>query len=333
MLNKRTRVKGGLSLLFIYPIWAFGLECANPSYSSQLGTEQLKTDLEILASDDFAGRRAGTKGAKMARDYLAKRYREIGLAKIKPIRQTTDEIAQEEGLDNHYFHLFSMNGLFNDKYGINVVGLKRGTEFPDRYIVITAHYDHLGKKGGKTFNGADDNASGVAGMLSVAERLQSKPTRYSFVFLATDFEEAGLYGAKAFVENPPIPRENIELNVNLDMISQPGRRNKLFVAGTKNNEQLKALLAQVQTEAGLCLVAGHDGRTKSRFTPDYIDWRRASDHWAFVRRDIPYLFVSVDEHRFYHKASDTFENVPLDFYYSAVDSVHLLIEQVDLLAL
>ena len=112
-----------------------------------------------------------------------------------------------------------------------MVAWLEGTQYPDKYIVITAHYDHLGKSGGKIYNGADDNASGVAAMLSIAEQLRRSRPKHSVIFLATDAEEKGLYGAKAFVQKPPVEISSIRFNLNLDMLAQGGGTSpKLYVS-------------------------------------------------------------------------------------------------------
>src|SRR5690606_18370697 len=101
---------------------------------------------------------------------------------------------------------------------LNVLGWIKGTENPDSFIVISAHYDHEGVKKGIIYNGADDNASGVSALFSFAEYFKSNPPKHSVILAAFDAEELGLRGSKYFVENPIVPLEKIRLNINLDMV-------------------------------------------------------------------------------------------------------------------
>src|SRR5690606_30456084 len=93
----------------------------------------------------------------------------------------------------------------------NVVGMVRGTDDPDEYIVVTAHFDHLGRQGNQVYHGADDNASGTAGLIELARYFAAHPPEHSMIFAALDAEEHGLLGARHFVADPPVPLENIVL--------------------------------------------------------------------------------------------------------------------------
>lgn len=123
-----------------------------------------------------------------------------------------------------------------------MVGYLPGCTYPEHYIAVTAHYDHLGKQGHKIFHGADDNASGVAVMLELASRLSQRCPAYSYIFIATDAEEGGLYGSKAFIAAPPLALNNIVLNLNLDMLGRPDRRGRLYLTGAKRFPDLIATL-------------------------------------------------------------------------------------------
>ena len=105
-------------------------------------------------------------------------------------------------------------------------------------FVVSAHYDHLGIRDGVVYPGADDNASGVAVILEVAAYCQKNPFRRSIVFAAFDAEEGGLQGARVFVATPPVPKERIALNVNLDMVSRSDKR-EIFIAGTYHTPALE----------------------------------------------------------------------------------------------
>lgn len=306
-------------LLFACVFTAQARTCPSASLPVYLNPEQIRTDLEYLASDQLKGRRSGQEGALLARTYIAKRFLQSGL--LSP------ELQKANGPED-YFSAFTLKGLFEDRTGINVVAITKGSRYPNDVIVFTAHYDHLGVQHGKVYNGADDNASGVSAMLAMADRSVRFPPAHTNIFVATEYEEQGLFGAKAFVEAPPVALERIRLNINLDMLSQPGSRGKLFVAGTRETPWLGEIL-QPLIERNPCVTFGHDGRSRSRYTQEYIDWRKSSDHWAFIRQQIPYLFLGVADHRHYHKPSDTAEQVHWPFYFNAVMTVNEIVQTIN----
>ena len=129
---------------------------AQPEVSSQLWA-----DLTTLSADDMEGRGTGTPGGERARAYIVSRFEELGIAApaMGRLQPFSAEGRSHEG-----------RRTFN---GVNVLGLIPGTRVGNRYIVVTAHYDHVGMYGGQIYNGADDNASGVATMLALAEELKS----------------------------------------------------------------------------------------------------------------------------------------------------------------
>lgn len=112
-------------------------------------------------------------------------------------------------------------------------------------------------------------------------------------------------------------------NINLDMLSQGGSRHKLFVAGTRSNEQLKSIVNDIKEQVNTSafrLVKGHDRR--SRFlSSTRINWTKASDHGPFLRKKIPYLYFGVDTHEHYHTSHDTYENISPDFYINAANTI------------
>src|SRR5690606_37644392 len=118
--------------------------------------------------------------------------------------------------------------------GWNVIGTIPGTEQPERYIVVTAHYDHVGigrpVDGDSIYNGSDDNASGAAALAVLARHFQQAPLRHTLVFAAVDGEERGMWGSRGLVDPAVVPVDRIDLNVNMDMISRNVAR-ELFAAG------------------------------------------------------------------------------------------------------
>ncbi len=288
--------------------------CANPRLNNHFDQQLVLRDLAFLSSKELQGRKAGSQGAKQARYYIADRLAQQGAMPIHASQGETDSNS------NPYFLPFKPPGFGYNRIGYNVVAWVPGTQYPEQSIVITAHYDHIGRIRGRVHPGADDNASGVAGLIALAGWIAQRPLRHSVVFLATDYEETGLYGAKAFVASPPVLLENVSLNLNLDMVGTPGRRNRLYLSGTRRNPQLEPLLGSVISQSGQCLELGNNGRRRSAYSKSTIDWDRASDHWAFARAGIPYLFLSVGEHQYYNTPNDTFENINPTFLVASIET-------------
>jgi Zn-dependent M28 family amino/carboxypeptidase len=262
---------------------------------------RLICDIRHLSSDEMEGRSADRPSINKARDYIEQRYRESGLEPMNRSFRQEFRITQprtEETL-----------------LGINFVGQIKGKVKADRYIIITAHYDHLGIRNGEIYNGADDNASGTAALFAIAKFFSTNKPDHSLMFVALDAEERGLQGARHFVANLPVPKESILLNVNMDMISR-NDKNELYAAGTYHYPQFKQALEAVQKTASVKLLLGHD-----RPELGQGDWTNQSDHAAFHREKIPFIYLGVEDHKDYHRPTDTFENIQPDFYVKAVETV------------
>lgn len=273
----------------------------------------LLEDLAQLSSEHMSGRKTGSVGSAKAQSYLQKRYKQIGLSSFAAYPE--------------YLQAFSFSS--SDSPGVNILGLVKGQNFPDRFIIVTAHYDHLGKKGHKVFYGADDNASGVATLLALAAKTAEVPLAHSVIFLATDAEEKGLYGAKAFVKQLPIPHNSLLLNINLDMLGYGGRKNRLYATHSRGDKNLKKLVANVANLAPLCLINGHRKSTRFRLFDEKINWRKSSDHWAFGEGGFRYIFLGGGVHKNYHTTEDKFENIEQDFYVSASEAAWLILQAAD----
>lgn len=277
--------------------------------------EQLWQDISLLSGPAMQGRKGGTDGARVARDYIVQRFAESGL---QPLAQLASQPDKKEA-EYAWHHYFSPASLSSAKKGVNVVGYLPG-ENQNQFIVITAHYDHLGKKGRQIFAGANDNASGVAALFYLAHKLSEHKTALSVLFLATDYEEAGLKGAAAFLEDNLIAQSDIKLNINLDMIAQPGKEWTLYVSGTHKQPQFKPVIEEVIASASICLEMGLDKPSRSYDRKLRIDWRKASDHWEFARRDIPWLYLGVKDYKYYHTPRDTIEKLSQPFYTGVVNT-------------
>lgn len=267
------------------------------------GHDQLLADLRILSADDMEGRDTGSAGGERARAYIVSRFEAIGVAAPAMGRLQPWEMA---GRSREGGKLYS---------GVNILGVIPGTRVTDRYIVVTAHYDHVGISDGLIYNGADDNASGVATMLELATRLKAEAPEHSVIFVAFDGEERGLLGAKHFVEAPPVPLSSIILNVNYDMTARAETDGKLWVTGTYQHPALRPLLEPVAARGAISLAFGKD--TPQDTGSD--NWVEASDHGAFFRAQVPFLYFGVDFHPDYHRPSDDFERITPSVFANATD--------------
>lgn len=276
--------------------------------SSAIDERALLERVEVLASDEFEGRKVGTDGGRMAREFVASEFSRLQL--------------QPVGADGllHAFPIATREG--EDLQGYNVLGIVEGTEIPDRYIVLSAHFDHLGVRDGEVFNGADDNASGTSAIIAIAEYLQRRRPRHSVIVSALDAEEGGLRGARAFVENPPVPLEQIVLNINLDMVSRSADR-ELYAAGTYHYPSLGEMLVPLEGREEAKLLFGHD---RPELGSD--DWTNASDHGPFHAAGVPFVYFGVEDHAGYHKPGDDYHDITHDFY---VEATELILEAVQLL--
>lgn len=269
--------------------------------AQQVNKDQLIKDIQYLSSDQLQGRKTMTEGSLMARKYIRERFQKLGLSS-----QFNDH--------TQYFSFKNRRDSVVYNKAANIIGFVPGSESA-KIIVITAHYDHLGIRNGEIYSGADDNASGTAALMSLAEYFSKNRPRYSMMFAALDGEEMGIQGAKALLADYPFPTDQIILNVNMDMISR-NERNELYATGSFHNPHLLPILEQVGQGAAIELKFGHDDPSLG---PD--DWTFSSDHGPFHQEKIPYIYFGVEDHEDYHKPTDKFENIDQDFYYNSVITI------------
>ena len=270
-------------------------------------SDQLLKDVETLSSDAYEGRKTGTAGGKLARTYLIKRLEEIGI-KPYPGRASYEES----------FEFKARNGG-TAVTGTNLIACVQGKS--DQVIVISAHYDHVGIIKDEIYNGADDNASGVAALLQYAKYFHQNEPNHTLIFAIFDAEEMGLQGAKAFVAKPPVALDKIKLNINMDMISHNDKQ-ELYAAGTFKYPQLKPYL--ITTNPKLKLLLGHDDPKLGQ-----DDWTNQSDQGAFNAKNIPFIYFGVEDHKDYHKASDEYQNINKPFFIDAANAIQAIITNID----
>lgn len=253
-------------------------------------SDRLRSDVDFLTSDACAGRAPGTDGGRRARGFVVDRLSDLGL--------------EEAGSDG-YLHGIPAIG------GANVLGRLSGSGRADRHLLLGAHYDHLGTRGGEVFRGADDNASGVAIMLEVARRLADDPGRLdrSVIFCGFDAEEPPNYltptmGSVAWVSDPTLPLEALDLMLCLDIV---GRRlghglpddvgESIFVFGAERSNAASVI---DRNHAG-------PGVTLRRSDADLIP--PLSDYHAFEVAEIPFAFFTCGRSRRYHTPEDDPEHL------------------------
>lgn len=292
---------------------AFLFLLLSPLYllAQEIERESLLRDIQYLASDELAGRKPLTEGNIQAAQFIRERFAELGLSSQYKNYTQSFTLKTDRGRGEALGQ------------ASNIVGFIPGQE-SEKLIVITAHYDHLGTtEAGLIFNGADDNASGTAALLAMAEYFNRHKPKVSLVFAALDAEEMGLQGARALVRDFPFPLENVLLNINMDMISR-NDKNELYAAGTRHYPHLKPALEKASKGAKVRLKFGHDEPGTGS-----DDWTNASDHAAFHEKGIPFIYFGVEDHADYHKDTDTFENIDSDFYYQAVRLIIKCVDELD----
>jgi hypothetical protein len=195
----------------------------------------------------------------------------------------------------------------------NVVGLVPGTDpvLKEEYVVVSAHLDHLGIRGGKVYNGADDNASGCAALIEAAEALILDPPRRSVLFVLFTGEEGGAFGSSHFVGYPPIPQGKIVLNINADMVgrnSEPYPESLLAIASEDRRPELNRFIAEVNESTAKVSID-----MESSSSPRWTEFLYGSDQFCFIFEGIPAIlvtrgFLQPD----YHRPSDDPETINYD---------------------
>ena len=272
------------------------------------GSSAIFNDLRYLSSDDVEGRKSGTIGNKVAREYIVKRFEEIGLKSFEGGYVREFAIPESKKIDGNK--------------GYNIIGYLEGNS--DKAIVISAHYDHLGIKGDQIYNGSDDNASGVAAILYMADQMKNRKLEHTIIFSALDAEESGLLGGYAFVKNPPVDIDLIEFNINLDMVSK-NDKGELYACGTYHYPNLKPFINSVKTGYPIKIRLGHD-----RPGQGHDDWTNSSDHAAFHKAGIPFLYFGVEDHPDYHKLSDTYDRTNFEFFQKVAATLTDIVIKLDL---
>jgi hypothetical protein len=249
---------------------------------------------------------------------IALQARRSTCAKVFPAKGTSLFVAEQEIektqkpksflLANTTANL-SVDLVFQESITQNIIGIVEGTDprLRNEYVVVGAHYDHIGMGDENSLAsttepmihfGADDNASGTAGVLELAQAFKRKPAKRSIVFMTFSGEEKGLLGSKHWVSNPTIPINQVAAMINLDMIGRL-KDGKLNIQGTGTSSIWPRVIDSAKAGLPLTVTTTADG-----FGP--------SDHSSFTAKNIPVLFCFTGLHGDYHRPSDTWDKVNAD---------------------
>ncbi|SRX53740.1 M20/M25/M40 family metallo-hydrolase [Aequorivita sp. CIP111184] len=264
----------------------------------------MKEDVSVLANDSLNGRKTGSEDEKKAAEYIATRFTDLGL-QPKGTDGYLQKFTFKASKNPHQEAEFTSENNDSTETGENVIAYLDNKS--ENTVVIGAHYDHLGmggegslyREGPAIHNGADDNASGVAIMLHLADSLQKKdsPKNNNYLFIAFSGEEEGLLGSNYFVKNPTIDTKKVTYMLNMDMVGRLNSENALAVYGLGTSPILKQT---VNANAGSLKIIENE----SGVGP--------SDHTSFYLADIPVLHFFTGQHEDYHKPSDDTEKVNFD---------------------
>ena len=265
----------------------------------------IENDIRYLADDKLEGRETGTAGEKAAAEYIASRF-----INLKVSAKGTDKYYQDFYFKNstnpHEEIKFENKQEGKQINARNVIGFINNNS--SNTIVIGAHYDHLGYGDDDSslyrgedrliHNGADDNASGTALMLDLANKLVMQKLENNYMFIAFSGEEMGLLGSNYFLKNPTISKESINYMINLDMVGRLSEEKKLSVSGIGSSSLFKQTVKSNNKSFDLIEF---DTSSTSRFS--------SSDHASFYYEDIPVLNFFTGQHEDYHKPSDDYEKI------------------------
>lgn len=270
--------------------------------------------LLFLSHDKLYGRKTATQHASIAANYIAQQFEHTGLLPV----------------NEHFISSFEYkSGFFSNGIGHNVLASTPiNPEQP--FVVITAHYDHLGSKGNRIYNGADDNASGVSALLTLAELITKSPNRQlNYIFLATDAEEAGLFGARAFIQNPPVSLNKVLININLDMLGVSKRKRLFALYNTPSMALVDSLRDVNWHQNSRIKFTKGNGFYNSSVKNQRRRIIDAGDHRVFYQKKIPIMYFGVGEHNNYHTVQDTYENLDHSFFDANLRNIAKVISTLD----
>ena len=310
----RSHLFGALLLLWLLPACTTA-DDATATAAGSITEEELRGHVYFLADDALAGRGTGSREYAIAAEYAASQFRGSGCPPL---------LSDESGEPCYFQHFAMRRARYGNetKYRLleaeeersgdnvvetcNVIAWIEGSDpqLREEFVVLCAHLDHLGTLGGEIYNGADDNASGCAAVLEIAEALAMAPPRRSVIFALFAAEEIGMRGSSYFVKHLPVPIEKIVAGINLDMVGRPEQVDDngyyLYVVGSDSIcDGMKALVTAVneQTEG---------------FELDFekaAKYFTGSDHFSFHEAGVPVAFLFDFMEEDYHEPQDDAEKI------------------------
>lgn len=271
-------------------------------YADMVSPEKQKEILSFLADDALEGRASNSTGSLMTVSMAINMFKTWNMAPF----------------DNPaYVQSFLMDSLT----GRNVAGVVPASGYSKDYIIVSAHYDHLGKIGGRIFNGADDNASGVTALLTLADLFSklkdgTPGLKKNILFVLLDGKEHNMAGSKEFVKRLNVPSRNIVANINIDQIgtvfAPPGKDSSYMIVlgANKNNGFIRKRLDVANKIYGINMSIDYSFYG----SPSFADlFYKTSDQYSFARKMIPSVMVTSGIHMHTYKTTDDYQfiNYPI----------------------
>ncbi len=290
------------------------ISTSNTVFTQNIKIKNLKKHIYYLADDQMKGRGTGSDENLKTAQYISKQFKKYGL---KPL-----------GDHNSYFQEFEaklkkVKVVDSIRSARNVIGFLDNNA--QKTIVIGAHYDHIGegKQGsslakdsyGIIHNGADDNASGTAGLLELARVYSQNKTvePVNFLFIAFGAEELGLVGSRYFVSHPTYSLSKIHWMLNMDMIGRLNKKTGVSVIGYGTSPAFETIFSEIDKLKNVKFYTGYEGRG-------------GSDQTSFYDKDIPVLFFHTGGHDDYHRPTDDADKVDYESLKAILDLEKAVIE-------
>lgn len=291
------------------------LFACNPGVAQKIEEKNIQKHIQYLADDKLQGRQTGSEGERMAMDYIQKEFKKL---KLTPM-------GDGSSFEQAFTFKGGTHGTGAEGTAHNVVAFLDNKA--DKTIIIGAHFDHLGlgengssldaNPQGKIHNGADDNASGVAGVLELARYFKDNKVKENsnFLFICFSGEELGLFGSKYFTEKPTLELSNVNYMINMDMIGRLNPTTKsLSVSGSGTSPVWETLFKNIPTTLAVKTDSAGIG---------------PSDHTSFYLKNIPVLHFFTGSHSDYHKPSDDWDKINYEGEKEVLELVIAVINKLD----
>jgi len=286
-----------------------------PGIAQKIEDKNIEKHIRFLADDDLQGRQTGSEGERLAMEYIQGEFKKLKLAPMGDGNSFVQAFPFKRGI----------HGTGDDGVAHNIVAFLDNKA--DKTIIIGAHFDHLGlgengssldaNPQGKIHNGADDNASGVAGVLELARYFKTNKVKENsnFLFICFSGEELGLFGSKYFTEKPTLELSNVNYMINMDMIGRLNPTTKsLSVSGSGTSPVWETLFKNTTTSLAVKTDSAGVG---------------PSDHTSFYLKNIPVLHFFTGSHSDYHKPSDDWDKINYAGEKEVLELVITVVEKLD----